>query len=128
MVHDLIYSKNYLLASFFLTFLQTELYSDMRKLYKVICGEAFFIASEFKIIPAMGVASIECEIIDSFWTGKMHVNIQGTIVVQISNISQISSRSSLDEDDEEWKVLFRRERKPFSYEYERELENLIKTL
>jgi|ERR1017187_1152620 hypothetical protein len=89
-------------------------------------GETKIYSKSFKIIPSLGVGNIEFIPCDSIWTGDCHIyrsNIK--LLININSIEKVSTRSSMDEDNEEWKVLFEREKREFSYEYERKLENLL---
>lgn len=98
---------------------------------KFQCGQTILYSkkNDFKIIPAAGVGNLKFLPCDSIWTGYCHLSpdfdTTTTLSVHVSNITSIKTRSSLDEDDEEWKILFQREDRPFSYEYENDLENLI---
>lgn len=77
-----------------------------------------------------GVKSIDFSLLEMFWTGYFHIFAPKNSILsfQTTEIDSIYSRSSLDEDDEEWKLLFNRENKVFSYEYENDLALLISKL
>src|SRR5258708_1398809 len=94
-------------------------------------GNGFLHAKKFNIIPAMGVGSVEVtKFCDSIWTGDAHLwpLADSKISLHISSITSVKTRSSLNEDDEEWVVHFQRENLPFSYEYEYHLTKIIERL
>lgn len=94
----------------------------------ITCGETKIFASKFHIITAPGVGSVQIdEFATSIWTGDVHIwpapNAKASI--HIGDISSVETRSSLDEDNEDWQTHFTREYKPFSYEYEAELTKIL---
>jgi hypothetical protein len=93
-------------------------------------GKTKILTKKFSVIPAAGVGNLEFVPCDSIWTGDCHIYTAYRakkediwLSTHISVIDQVATRSSLDEDDEEWKVLFKREAVEFSYEYEAKLDN-----
>ena len=84
--------------------------------------------SKFSIIPAVGVGAVSCIVEGPIWTGSVHLWLDkgDSVRFQISNIIQVSTRSSLNETDEPWKVVFLRKEQPFSYEYEEGLTKILR--
>lgn len=97
-------------------------------------GDTVIYSNNFTVIQSPGVGSILFKTLsDGIWTGYVHLypsrwNDEVNLSAGIGSITKIATRSSMDEDDEPWNVLFKREIRPFSYEYEAQLELLIKNI
>lgn len=101
---------------------------------KFECGKTKILSKvgDFSVTPAPGVGSLNFLPCDSIWTGDCHLwpsHEESFLSVHISSIDSIATRSSLDEDNEEWKVLFTRDKdRLFTYEYEKGLTDIIRLL
>lgn len=101
---------------------------------KFTIGQTQILTKDFRVLPSPGVGSIEFSLCDSLWTGSCHIypsswkdNIK--LTTHIGFIASVETRSSLDEDDEEWKIHFTREKdRLFTYEYEAGLTKIIEEL
>lgn len=92
--------------------------------YKLYCEENnILIGKHVKVHPSPGSGKIELSHLDEIWAGDMHFYAD-SIRVQSSDIRRVETRSSRNEDDEEWKLLWQRD-KPWCYEDDWELQNVL---
>jgi len=109
-----------------------------RPLTRFKFGSGFLYSMDYEVIPSLGVGSVLFKTIyGSIWTGEVHINppnnspdgqSEVNLDVSIGSITEVATRLNLDEDEVEWNVVFSRQDVPFSYEYERKLESLIKNI
>ena len=94
--------------------------------YKFYCKpENHIVCSEFTVQRSIwhGTGEITFTNIDTLWFGNTHLWTP-SVSLQSSEVQQVYTRSSLDEDDEEWLLLWERNG-PWSYEGDHELELLL---
>jgi hypothetical protein len=75
--------------------------------------------------PHGGSRNVEIAAVDMFWTGSFHVH--GSAKFQISAVESIEIRSSLDEDDEPWQLLWLRVG-PWSYAGDHEAARMLESV
>ena len=74
-----------------------------------------------------GTRQISMTRTDTVWLANNHFDVDGPIKFQSAQVQALETRSSLDEDDEEWNEVYRRI-DPWSYERDRTVEAIIEEL